>query len=46
MSFVSMLLSESTLGSARQGQAAREFVTSGGVGYALFTARNPRDIAS
>ncbi len=26
--------------------AAREFVTSGGVGYALFTARNPRDRAS
>ncbi len=26
--------------------AAREFVRSGGVGYALFTARNPRDMAS
>jgi len=26
--------------------AAREFVTSGGVGYALFTARNPRDRTS
>lgn len=26
--------------------AAREFVTSGGVGYALFTGRNPRDLAS